>query len=144
MVAGLSAHASSFSEIRKHPACPLEMRNQKASCLHAVCMLRVCNNNAVCTTLGLTRTSYIVYDHMYVYFNAKNMVYIHICEVGQNRISAPYMTVCMVISPLKITYVHRIYYTCMVLASPIYMYGWSNPARHKPDRPTMPLHTSHL
>jgi hypothetical protein len=97
LVAGLSAHASSFSEIRKHPACPLEMRNQKASCLHAVCMLRVCNNNAVCTTLGLTRTSYIVYDHMYVYFNAKNMVYIHICEVGQNRISAPYMTVYLVI-----------------------------------------------
>ena len=31
------------------------------------------------------------------------------CRVGQNRISAPYMTVCMVISLLKIPYVHRIY-----------------------------------
>jgi len=30
-------------------------------------------------------------------------------RVGQNRISAPYMTVCMVISLLKIPYVHRIY-----------------------------------
>jgi len=28
---------------------------------------------------------------------------------SQNRLSAPYMTVCMVISLLKITYVHRVY-----------------------------------
>jgi len=33
----------------------------------------------------------------------------YICRVGQNRISAPYMTVRMVISLLKIPYVHRIY-----------------------------------
>ena len=31
------------------------------------------------------------------------------CRVGQNRISAPYMTVRMVISLLKNLYVHRIY-----------------------------------
>jgi len=31
------------------------------------------------------------------------------CRVGHNRIFAPYMTVCMVISLLKIPYVHRIY-----------------------------------
>ena len=37
-------------------------------------------------------------------------------RVGQNRISAPYMTVCMVVSLLKVPYVHRIY---MVLAIPI-------------------------
>jgi len=30
-------------------------------------------------------------------------------RVGQNRISAPYMTVCMVISLLQVRYVHRIY-----------------------------------
>jgi hypothetical protein len=30
-------------------------------------------------------------------------------RVGQNRISAPYMTVSLVISLLKIPYVHRIY-----------------------------------
>ena len=30
-------------------------------------------------------------------------------RVGQNRISAPYMTVCLVISLLKIPHVHRIY-----------------------------------
>jgi len=30
-------------------------------------------------------------------------------RVGQNRIFAPYMTVCMVISLLKLQYVHRIY-----------------------------------
>jgi len=30
-------------------------------------------------------------------------------RVGHNRISAPYLTVCMVISLLKIPYVHRIY-----------------------------------
>jgi len=33
----------------------------------------------------------------------------HICRVGQNRICTPYMTVCMVISLLKIPYVHRMY-----------------------------------
>jgi len=33
----------------------------------------------------------------------------HMCRVDQNRISAPYMTVCMVVSLLKIPYVHRIY-----------------------------------
>ena len=32
-----------------------------------------------------------------------------ITRVGQNRIFAPYLTVCMVISLLKILYVHRIY-----------------------------------
>ena len=32
-----------------------------------------------------------------------------IVRVGQNRIYTPYMTVCMVISLLKIPYVHRIY-----------------------------------
>jgi hypothetical protein len=32
-----------------------------------------------------------------------------ICRAGQNRISAPCMTVCMVISLLKTPYVHRIY-----------------------------------
>ena len=34
---------------------------------------------------------------------------IQITRVGQNRTSAPYMTVCMVISLLKIPYVHHIY-----------------------------------
>ena len=32
-----------------------------------------------------------------------------ICRVGQNRISVPYMTVCMVISLPIIPYIHRIY-----------------------------------
>ena len=36
-------------------------------------------------------------------------VNVHILRVGQNRISAPYMTVRMLISLLKIPYVHRIY-----------------------------------
>ena len=35
--------------------------------------------------------------------------YTVIYRVGQNRIFIPYMTVCMVISLLKIPYVHRIY-----------------------------------
>jgi len=36
-------------------------------------------------------------------------LWLNISRVGQNRISAPHMTVCMVISLLKIPYVHRIY-----------------------------------
>jgi len=34
---------------------------------------------------------------------------VHIIRVGQNRISAPYMTVCTVISLLTIPYVHHMY-----------------------------------
>jgi len=33
----------------------------------------------------------------------------NIARVGQNRMYAPYMTVCMVISLPKIPYIHRIY-----------------------------------
>jgi len=39
-------------------------------------------------------------------------------RVVQNRISAPYMTVCMVTSLLKILYLHVYTYKCMVLANP--------------------------
>jgi len=39
-------------------------------------------------------------------------------RVGQNRTSAPYMSVCVVISLLKILYVTVFTYECMVLASP--------------------------
>ena len=39
----------------------------------------------------------------------------HVSIVGQNRIYTPYMTVYLVISLLKIPYMHRIY---MVLANP--------------------------
>jgi len=39
-------------------------------------------------------------------------------RVGQNRVSAPYLTVYMVISLLKIPYVHRNTCKCMVLANP--------------------------
>jgi hypothetical protein len=46
-------------------------------------------------------------------------------RVGQNRISAPYMTVCMVISLPKVPYQHRINtvytYKCMVLTNPMYV-----------------------
>jgi hypothetical protein len=42
-------------------------------------------------------------------------------RVGQNRISGPYMTVCMVISLLKIPYVHRIY-ICMYGSDQPYIY----------------------
>jgi len=42
-------------------------------------------------------------------------VYTYTYRVGQKRVYTPYMTVCMVISLLKIPYVHRIY---------IYIYGW--------------------
>jgi len=38
-----------------------------------------------------------------------------VCRVGQNRISAPYMTVCMVVSVPKTLYTRRIY---------LYMYGF--------------------
>ena len=38
-----------------------------------------------------------------------------VCRVGQNRISAPYMTVYLVSFLPKIPYIHRIY---MVLANP--------------------------
>ena len=52
-------------------------------------------------------------------------------RVGQNRISAPYIAVCMVISLLKIPYVHRTYtYNCMVLANftcDMYIYGSGQP-----------------
>jgi len=41
--------------------------------------------------------------------------------VGQNGISAPYMTVCMVISLPKTPYIHRIY---MVLANPKKDHCW--------------------
>ena len=40
------------------------------------------------------------------------------CRVGQNRIYTPYMTVYLVISLLKIPYMHRIY---MVLANPTHL-----------------------
>ena len=40
---------------------------------------------------------------------AKCLVLCVVCRVGQNCISAPYMTLCMVISLLKMPYVHRIY-----------------------------------
>jgi len=40
------------------------------------------------------------------------------CRAGQNRICTPYMTVCMVISLLKILYIHRIY---------VFMYGSGQP-----------------
>jgi len=43
---------------------------------------------------------------------------LQISRVGHNCISAPYMTVCMVISLLKIPYVHRIY---------LLMYGSGQP-----------------
>jgi hypothetical protein len=45
---------------------------------------------------------------------------LYISRVGQNRIYAPYMTVCMVISLPKIPYMHRIY---MVLANLTYTVG---------------------
>ena len=49
--------------------------------------------------------------------NAASRSVIYKRRVGQNPISAPYMTVCMVISLLKLPYIHRIY---MVLAKPMY------------------------
>ena len=39
----------------------------------------------------------------------------HVCRIGQNRIYAPYITVCLVVSLPKIPYIHRIY---VVLANP--------------------------
>jgi len=45
-------------------------------------------------------------------------VIIGVYRVGQNRIYAPYMTVCLVISLPKIPYIHLIY---MVLANPMYI-----------------------
>jgi len=44
-----------------------------------------------------------------------------ICRVGQNRISAPYMTVCMVISLLKYRAYTVYTYKYMVLANPRYI-----------------------
>ena len=44
-----------------------------------------------------------------------------ISRVGQTRISAPYMTVYLVISLPKIPYMHHIY---MVLANPRYAWMW--------------------
>ena len=40
------------------------------------------------------------------------------CKVGQNRISAPYMTVCMVISLLKYCMYTVYTYKCIILANP--------------------------
>jgi len=62
---------------------------------------------------------------MYGNFPAKNTVCtLYVRRVGQNRISAPHMTVCMVISLLK----YRMYtvctYKCMVLANTIYTYKY--------------------
>jgi hypothetical protein len=46
----------------------------------------------------------------------------HVSRVGQNRISAPYMTVCMVISLLNCMY--AVYtYKFMVLANPTRKHG---------------------
>jgi hypothetical protein len=62
--------------------------------------------------VGLARTVYLctVYDRMYGDFPAKITVCtLYIRRVGQNRIYTPYMTICMVISLLKIPYVHCIY-----------------------------------
>jgi hypothetical protein len=42
-------------------------------------------------------------------------------RVGQNRICTPYLTVCTVISLLKLPYVHRIYVEYMVLAHPSFV-----------------------
>jgi len=45
-------------------------------------------------------------------------------RVGQNHIYTPYMTVCMVISLLKLLHVHRIYvYTYVLLALANLSYG---------------------
>jgi hypothetical protein len=51
--------------------------------------------------VGWPVQKHCVYDIWYMIYD--------ICRVGQNRISAPYMTVCIVISLLKLPYVHRIY-----------------------------------
>jgi hypothetical protein len=49
--------------------------------------------------------------------------YANMCRVGQNRIPAPYMAVCMVIFLLKIPYKHRIY---------VCMYGRGQPYKYVP------------
>ena len=41
----------------------------------------------------------------------------HMARVGQNRVYAPYLTVCLVISLPEILHIHRIY---VVLANPTY------------------------
>jgi hypothetical protein len=54
------------------------------------------------------------------------LMHINCCiyRVGQNSIHTPYMTICMVISLLKIPYAHHTVYTYeyMVLAHPMYIY----------------------
>jgi len=57
-----------------------------------------------CVT-GLLRS----FGHLQVSERGQVGLFFSILRVGQNRISAPYMTVCMVISLLKTPYVHRIY-----------------------------------
>jgi hypothetical protein len=55
----------------------------------------------------------------YVYAQGSTQGHSSIPRVGQNRIFAPYMPVCLVISLPNIPYTHRIY---MVLANP--KYAW--------------------
>jgi len=58
-----------------------------------------------------------------------------ITRVGQNRVYTPYMTVYLVISLLKIPYMHRIY---MVLANPTHYV----PTQPELATPTLKTHAN--
>jgi len=72
--------------------------------LESPCLLNPCSG----ATWSLVRIDCVPNAYAYASTCVPSIFSI-ISRVGHNRKSAPYMTVCMVISLLKIPYVHRIY-----------------------------------
>jgi hypothetical protein len=63
------------------------------------------HERASCCLIGLLHERILLHEHILLHAPVSRCM----SRVGQNRISAPYMTVCMVFSLLKIPYVHRKY-----------------------------------
>ena len=82
-----------------HHTCSIALRHQGTSRLYSLIVYILKNSPHICWYTIVVRSLPAC-----IPIPAR-----HLPRVGQNRISAPYMTVCMVISLLKIPYVHCIY-----------------------------------
>jgi hypothetical protein len=73
-------------------------------CVYAAAVQQMLCEENRCCAMGCANANAAVLMEM-----VSTMIWFTIPRAGQNRISAPHMTVCMVISLLKLPYVHRIY-----------------------------------
>jgi len=88
-------------------------------CLCACVSVSVCVCVCVCIYAFKTPVAaHVIHRYPSIPFHSNWNQMCNACRVGQNRIYTPYMTVCMVISLLKIPYVHRMY---------VYMFGSGPP-----------------